>query len=137
MSDVVLTKTVAGTQKQVTVFTTKLEHIHQKNLNLLQIPTTKTKRDSQDPIMKILDLKLIKETYAITGYLETTSTYSALQQKNDILAMLRAAGTITVTVEGSDVSCNCERMKFTHIPMDEDPASKIMVEMSMVKGEDL
>ena len=135
-NDLIFKKTVQGVSKEVTVFTNKLEHSLEKKLTMLQIPITKQKRDTDAPITKMLDLKVVKEHFGITGYIEATSTITALTQKNDLMAIASAGGLFNVTIEGSDVACNCDKIKFTQVPMDEDPPSKYMVEISMIRGED-
>jgi len=135
-NDLIFKKTVQGVAKQVTVFTSKLEHSLDKKLTYLQIPITKQKRDTAAPKTKMLDLKIVKEHFAVTGYVEATSTITALTQKNDLMAIMSAGGPFDVTIEGSDVACNCDKIKFTQVPMDEEPPSKYLVEVSMIRGED-
>lgn len=135
-NDLIFKKTVQGVPKEVTVFTTKLEHSLDKKLQYLQIPITKQKRDTADPKTKMLDLKIIKEHFAVVGYIEKTNGTSALTQKNNLMAIMSAGGTFTMTIEAGDVICNCDKIKFTQVPMDEDPPSKYLVELSAIRGED-
>ena len=84
--------------------TTKIDYIYDNNIVNIPIPNSRDKR-SNHPVNRIIDLKRIKETLTIQGFLADEEGSSAEKKRNDLLTLAKHRGELTV-VFGHKYSTN-------------------------------
>ena len=101
------TTTITTTEDQIVVQiipTTKIDYIYDNNIVTIPIPNSRAKR-SNLPLNRIIDLKRIKETLTIQGFLADETSSSAEKKRDDLLTLAKHRGELTV-VFGHKYSTN-------------------------------
>lgn len=75
--------------------TTKVDYIYDNNIVNIPIPNSRGNR-SRLPLNRIIDLKRLKETLTIQGFLADEQDSSAEKKRNDLLTLSKHRGELTV-----------------------------------------
>ena len=80
--------------KVVKIETTKIDHTLTNPVNPIPIPNSKqtteqNKSDDKDPFARVIDLKMIKETVSVQGFLADETSESAITKRNNLLKMVK------------------------------------------------
>tara|TARA_R100000501_G_C2586799_1_gene88112 strand:- start:280 stop:828 length:549 start_codon:yes stop_codon:yes gene_type:complete len=90
------TITTTGTQIVVHIIpTTKIDYNYDNNIVSIPIPVSLGDR-AKLPLNRIIDLKRIKESITIQGFLEDSSGSSAENKRDDLLTLGKHRGELTV-----------------------------------------
>jgi len=156
-SNIVLSKTIAGTSYQVTIFTTRVEENLTKALTVFTPPTptagqVKDPGDSDfEPITYIIDL-LLKWEHRITvdGYIadetlptatpdtyssgDTPGTQTAQVKRTNLKAIFTSGGTFSITYDSVTYKMDMDKLSIMDDPADEGTAIKYNVKFTAVQG---
>jgi len=163
MSNIVISKTIAGTSYQVTIFTTNVEEIIAKSLTSFTPPQSTAKQTGSSPgdadfgpkDTWIVDLLMVTRRFNIDGYIatevdvsfssgDTPGTQNAQTKRDNLVYILQDGGTFTMTYDGAKSRdnnntfiVNCEKISIVEIPGDEGTVTKYSVKFTVLEGTDM
>ncbi|MBU0791905.1 MAG: hypothetical protein KKC55_15765 [Gammaproteobacteria bacterium] len=159
-SNIVLSKTIAGTSYQVTIFTTRVEENLTKALTVFTPPTSTANQDKDpeasdfEPTTYIIDL-LMKWEYRITvdGYIadetlpaaapdtyssgDAPGTQTAQTKRTNLRKIFTAGGTFSLVYDGVTYTMDMDKLSITDDSADEGTATKYNVKFTAVQGQNM
>jgi len=94
-----------------------VEHNFDKVLVDIEVPE---KDEDNDPLTWLIDLRRLKETITLTGWLQDESGSSGLTKKNNLRSILQSAGTMTVAwgtgVNAQSYTANIAKASIKELP---------------------
>jgi len=148
----------------VEIFSAKIDYNYDNAVGEIPIAVTPNQRDvlesaSQEPYARIIDLKRIKEAISVQGVLGDESTESANTKRNNLLALGKTGGELTIvwntgnyqtlwlpeTNPKDGTGAFIKKMMFTetagiygeNVTGDSQPERKIDVQLQVIRGMDI
>ena len=142
--------------------TTKIDYIYDNNIINIPIPLSRARR-ADNPLNRVIDLKRIKETMTIQGFLADETASSAEKKRDDLLTLAKHRGELTFVAghqysinnyqtlwkrDSDERGCFIMKMGFTvtagKVGLDiggatnQEPAERnIGVNMTLIRGKDM
>ena len=106
----------------VTIYQTNVDHVlDQIFIEFAQPKTVQT--ESEGPRYRIGNLLKIKETFTVTGVIQATDTYTAIQQRDNFLSLYKSRKLLTITYGTITTTGYVKQLKFKEDSQDPETAT--------------